>query len=412
MSVLHPTHTLTALLPQYVSRFSCIGATCEDNCCTGWRVSIDKKTFNAYRQSNHPELAPHFKKDVNRQRSQASDAHYARIILKPDTGACPFMEEHLCSIQKELTESYLSDTCHGYPRHTHHFAGIYEQSLSLSCPEAARRALLDADAFDFIEGKIAVRPSVIKVIKSPQGLSPDLMNEVRIFCLQLMRTEKLEIWQRLAVLGLFCEQLTEILTRSAHAEVPELLENFTRMVENGLVLDALADLAPHHEAQAWILGFFWWSKPKVTLSANQRQIVDAVTQGLNMDAEISAKPNEKIIASYQQGIARLPEALQAAPRLLEHYLLNEIFQQVFPFQNATPYENYLKLISRFGLVRLMLAGLCNREGPLPDAKTLVQTVQVFYRLFQHDLNFAAQVNNALSNSGWSKLEKIYGFLRT
>lgn len=412
MSTLHPTRTLTALLPKYVSGFSCIGPDCEDNCCTGWRVTIDKKTFNAYRQSKHPELAPRFEANLNRQRSQGSDTNYARIALQPDTGACPFMEDRLCAIQRELTESYLSDTCYSYPRQTHHFGAQYEQALTLSCPAAARRALLDADAFDFIEDKITVRPSVIVEVKPKKGMPLELMNEVRIFCLQLMRTQGLELWQRLAVLGLFCENLNQTLAQGGHAALPELLDGFTKMVEQGLVIEALGDMPANHRDQAWIFAFFWWSKPKITLSPVQRQVVESVARGLGIESQTDAMPTDTVIEQYQRGVARLPEALQAAPHLLEHYLLNEMFRETFPFQGASPYEHFLKLVSRFGLVRLMLAAQCNTEQTLPDAQTLVQTVQVFCRLFQHDNNFAAQVNNALTNSGWNTLEKIYGFLRT
>ena len=82
MTVLHFTRTVPALIPRYVSRFSCIGPACEDNCCTGWRVSIDKKTFNAYRQSQHPQLRQGFSEHLARSRSQESQANYGRIKLQ------------------------------------------------------------------------------------------------------------------------------------------------------------------------------------------------------------------------------------------------------------------------------------------------------------------------------------------
>jgi lysine-N-methylase len=104
--------------------------------------------------------------------------------------------------------------------------------------------------------------------------------------------------------------------------------------------------------------------------------------------------------------------LQAAPHLLENYILNEMFRDLFPFAGATPYDAYLQLVSCFGLLRMILAVQCNTEGALPDADAMVRTVQVYCRCFQHDANFATNVNQALKNSGWSKLEKVYGFLRT
>src|ERR1700739_3682469 len=34
--------------PEYAGRFSCIGSACEDTCCTGWGVPIDRQTFEKY----------------------------------------------------------------------------------------------------------------------------------------------------------------------------------------------------------------------------------------------------------------------------------------------------------------------------------------------------------------------------
>jgi lysine-N-methylase len=150
MSNLHPTKTLSALVPRYVTRFACVGAACEDNCCSGWLVTLDKKTFNAYRNSTHPELKPIFIKHVKRARAMNDDLHYGKITTAPGNQTCPAMCEGLCSIQKHLDETHLSNTCFTYPRQTRRFRGQHEQALTLSCPEAARQALLHADAFDFV----------------------------------------------------------------------------------------------------------------------------------------------------------------------------------------------------------------------------------------------------------------------
>ena len=412
MSVLHFTRTLPALLPQYVSRFKCIGSECEDTCCAGWRVTIDKKTFNAYRQTTHPKMVELFAKNVKRQRSQARDGNYARIELNAETKECPMMAERLCAVQKNLDESYLSDTCFSYPRYSRNFSGQYEQALTLSCPEAARQALLAPDAFDFVEGPVTVRPATIREITPRHGLSLELMNEVRIFCLQLVRTEGLELWQKLAVLGLFCENLTSTLANGGQAAVPELLNEFVTMVEQGLVLDALAELRPHHEVQARVFALLWQGRTQGGASAMQNAVLSAIANGLGASAETGRVTEEKLIESYSQGISRLSEALRAAPHLLEHYILNEMFRELFPFESKTPYEHYLQLISRFGLLRLMLAAQCNLGDALPDAGVLVNTTHVFCRRFQHDGNFATQVNQALKNSGWDKLDKVYGFLRS
>ncbi len=48
--------TRPILIPEYMKEFQCIGSECEDTCCAGWRVSVDKDTFMKYRQVENPDL--------------------------------------------------------------------------------------------------------------------------------------------------------------------------------------------------------------------------------------------------------------------------------------------------------------------------------------------------------------------
>jgi lysine-N-methylase len=411
MAILHPSRSLSALVPQYASRFSCIGSSCEDTCCAGWQVSIDKKTFTAYRQSNHVELKAAFDTSLKRTRSQASASHYAHIELEQESGNCPLAQDRLCSVQKNLNETYLSDTCFSFPRSTRQFAGGIEQSLTLSCPEAARQALLSADAFDFVESRIQVRDSTLNGIRSMHGLGPESMNEIRIFCFQLMRAEGLALWQKLAALGVFCESLTQAIDAHRQAGIPALIQDFIALLESGAIVQALQDLTPNHVSQALVFSTLWQMPRGTAPSASQRDIIDMIAQGMATDEMSERSRDEQIVDNYRRGLERLPAALQDAPYMLEHYVLNEMFSNLFPFGDATPYEHYLRLISRFGMVRFMLAAQCNSSESLPSPALLALTVQVFCRRFQHDRLFARHTSEVLHKSGWDRLEKLYGFLR-
>ena len=411
MTILHPSRSLTALLPRYVSRFSCIGPSCEDSCCAGWQVTIDKKTFTAYKQSNHQELKPVFENSVKRTRGHENDVNYARIDMVQETGACPLMHDRLCSVQTNLNETYLSDTCFSYPRLTRQFAGGIEQSLTLSCPEAARQALLNADAFDFVEHTISLRDSSVNKVRPAHGLGIETMNEVRIFCFQLMRIDGMALWEKLAVLGVFCEALTKAIQAHQQGGIPALIEEFTGILETGSVVDALRDLQPNHVSQALVFAALWELRIPAARSPSQREILETIAKGMEAIEAGALSKEEQIVDGYRRGIERLTEALQEAPHLLEHYVLNEMFTDLFPFGASSPYEHYLRLVSRFGMLRFMLAALCKGSESVPTPAVLVQTVQLYCRRFQHDARFATQTSEVLHNSGWNRLEKIYSFLR-
>lgn len=410
MASIHPLQNHAALVPRYVSRFRCVGSACEDNCCTGWQVDIDKDTYKAYRQVKLQVLADTLRQKVKRVDGQTPKLRWARIDMDPQTSECPLLDERLCSVQAQLGQDLLSDTCHSYPRVTRRTVDGHEQALTLSCPEAARLALLDEDAFEFQIEPIEVRAVSVLPVAATPGLPSEVQQAVRTFCIQLMRTDGLQPWERLAVLGVLCERLNTGISQGP-AHVQSIVDSFATLVSKGLVVEALRSMQPHPQVQAAAFAGLWQMRVKRRNSAAQTQVQQAVARGLGADPATGKVTEEQLVRRYCDGLSRLPIALQAAPRLIEHFLINEMFTQTFPFGLKTPYQHYLQLVTRFGLLRFMLAAQCGGEGPLPDAAALVRTVQVCARRFQHDPIFASQVSEILKTSGWDALERVYRFLK-
>ena len=86
------------LQPRSYHAFRCIGADCEDTCCVGWIVNIDKNTYDAYQRSDDPELGPRLHELVTINPASTSDDSYAHVTLSGS--ACPFLSDGLCDIQK------------------------------------------------------------------------------------------------------------------------------------------------------------------------------------------------------------------------------------------------------------------------------------------------------------------------
>jgi len=62
------------LIPEYFEEFSCIGGACEDTCCAGWNITVDKKTYQNYRKVKHPEISEKLQRYVKRNRNQQDDS--------------------------------------------------------------------------------------------------------------------------------------------------------------------------------------------------------------------------------------------------------------------------------------------------------------------------------------------------
>ena len=138
--------------PAYVKAFKCDGTICGAKCCHGWQVDIDRLTHERYKRIKDSQIR---NKILNSMQWNKSSETY-RMILQ-DT-KCPMLrEDNLCEIQKSLGDKYLSNTCADFPRRTNVIDKVVERTLSLTCPIAARLALLNPNPMKFEPLEIKTR---------------------------------------------------------------------------------------------------------------------------------------------------------------------------------------------------------------------------------------------------------------
>lgn len=409
--IVHPVRTVTALTPDYVADFRCTGPDCRDNCCTGWRVTIDKASYQTYRKLDRQgfpvRLVDHLQKAT-----PGTQAHYASIRLVDGSHACPLMDDGWCTLQKHGGEDLLSDTCFSYPRATRRIGNRWEQALSLSCPEAARLALARPDTLTFIGTELRVRQAAAAAAALPAeaaGFPAEVADEARTFCFGLMQTTDLPLWQRLVLLGLFCQLLTEAAQSGRPEQVAAGIAATTELVASGNIGREFADIAADRRNQARLYGQLWSTKNVRVASALQNRVTESIWRGLTQGDGRSQVHLDDMAAAYAQGLQGLPAGLADTPFLFDNHLLNDMFRENFPFGMTTPYAHYLALVARHGIVRFMLAVQAN--DPQADRPGPVDTVQVFCRRFQHDAEFARKVNQVLGGSPIGQLHHLVRLIR-
>ena len=116
-------------IPDYYKEFECIADKCEDTCCAGWQIVIDKKTLKKYRK-----IKGNFRKQI------LKNVDWFQGTFKQDKDKrCAFLnEKNLCNLYLSQGEEGFCKTCREYPRHAEEFEGVREVTLSISCPEVAR----------------------------------------------------------------------------------------------------------------------------------------------------------------------------------------------------------------------------------------------------------------------------------
>lgn len=120
---------MLCMFPDYYREFECLADKCEDTCCAGWKIGIDKESLKRY-QKEKGNFGKKLRKAV----------YWKKRCFKQDKNKrCVLLDSNnLCSMQLNLGKSNLCKTCSEYPRHAEEFENRREMSLSISCPEAAR----------------------------------------------------------------------------------------------------------------------------------------------------------------------------------------------------------------------------------------------------------------------------------
>lgn len=124
-------------------RFVCLAEGCPDSCCHEWEVLVDRQAADRYRNLEGP-LGERLRQVLR------EDAGEVYMTLEGDR--CPMWRgDGLCRIQAELGHEALCRTCREFPRLKHDYGDFVELGLELSCPEAARLLLEEAEGPEWVE---------------------------------------------------------------------------------------------------------------------------------------------------------------------------------------------------------------------------------------------------------------------
>lgn len=120
--------------PDYYPDFVCTAGACEHNCCIGWEIDIDEKTYTYYK-SVPGSMQKRLSAGI------ATDGDGPHFVLS-ENERCPFLNKNnLCDIILELGEDKLCQICRDHPRFRNFFGDRTEIGLGLCCSAAGRLIL-------------------------------------------------------------------------------------------------------------------------------------------------------------------------------------------------------------------------------------------------------------------------------
>ncbi len=182
--------------------FRCIGGDCPYSCCKGyWLIQVDEAADKRY-QALEGELGARVNAVLDRSRTPTS-------IKLDENGSCPLLTpEGWCSIQRELGEAYLCDTCAEYPRFARAADGILFRYDTPSCFEAARELLSRREPLALREGTATVREEADWAVAA-QDRTDGRMYRAFLTSLRLLQDRACGIAQRQRLFLTFSRAITE-----------------------------------------------------------------------------------------------------------------------------------------------------------------------------------------------------------
>ena len=391
-----------SIYPEYYNEFKCIGGSCEDSCCIGWDIDIDKVTFRKYYKVQDLEMKRMFQKNVhNNEESFSDDVDYGKVKLKDDK-RCPFLDcNNYCVIHSKLGEDYLSNVCTCFPRITNLVDGCYERSLDVACPEAARILLLNEEGIKFKESEEEIGKHILsnQVDTKSKELSNSLakyFKEIRKVCIKIIQNRKLELTERLFVLGEFINNLED--------ESESNFNNIEKFI-NSYDINRIQGFYEKNSLY-FMLQIDFFKKMVSLLNIDKevdsdlfKEYTKQIIDSFNLNREDA--DNRTYIEVFEE---YNKEFLDKYTYIFENYLVNFIYNNMFPFnEKESIFDGYIMLLMRYSFIRFYLVGKYIKERN--DSKEeIVRFIQVFSKTIEHHRSYLTKSIRYIKEKEFDNIE--------
>jgi lysine-N-methylase len=350
---------------------------------------------------------------------------HAQITL--EGSRCPFLtEEYRCGIQEKLGENHLSRACSTYPRAVNLVDGVLECSLYMSCPEAVRSVLLDPNSMELAE---SVRSQALRFASPPTLNTTDRQYTnkpyehfpvVRELVTSIIKNRAYPLWERLLILGFFCDHLNKLIASSPESSnIGEIVAGYKSQIDHGLFKGAFKDVPVQTSAQIDFVTK-WVDARIADGDVNPRfmRTYEEFRRGLGIPDNSPADAGTAF--EYAQAYSRYYQPfMDAHEHIVENYLHNYVFKALFPFgpqkslyfEQKSVFDEYVLLVVHYAMIRSLLVGVAayHKDGFGEDQ--VVSTVQSFSKAIEHNLPFLKRILQFLNGRNLNSLVYMAALVR-
>ncbi len=392
--------------PEYVSNFSCIGSACEDHCCKQWDITLDKNTYKKYLKSEIPGVK-HIAVE-NIALTKKSHNNWAVVKLN-EKGNCSYLEsDNLCQIHRTMGPEALSKTCSTYPRHKVFYKKEVIESLTLSCPEAARKVLFNETALN-IDNQT--------VVQAAFNNTADLNVEgkiVNLFAANLLMTSQNRIEHNLYALVCFL-LYTEKLTGSLDNKFASMESAYTELVQQmdrGEIASSMEKVSVEQRLELSLIESIQQSIG-YNRNIRGRTTLLQYVEGLNHHFDVLLTEHE--ISVNLVNLKKVWEEkalpwLGQRPYIIRNYFQYRLYHDRFAIDQSIPVlkQLYLLVVDYFYIKSLLSAHVLDK-GNL-DEKVVTDVIYSYHSYRQHTKSstdhFIAEIERVKGNDDLSVLQLL------
>lgn len=381
--------------PKYLKEFRCIGGECEDSCCAGWDIDIDKESFNNYKNVQNESMRDMFDKNIviNKDKT-CDDVDYAKVKLK-NGKRCAFLDENnLCVIYTNIGEEYLSNVCTCFPRILNKVDGEFEMSLDVSCPEAARILLSKKEGIEFTESN---RNLGKRIISSELDTKDRRFNEsplkyfkeIREKCISIIKDRNFKINERIYILGEFLYAL-EYENYKDFSNLENLIKSYdTKKIFDDYGKREISFIDNIEFFKDLIEGLDVFNEIDSKLFI---EYAKDIYEGFkfNFNGEDFGLTGEGYIEAYEVYEKNFGDKFSY---IFENYLVNFMYNYMFPFSESDyMFDGYMMLLIRYSYIKFCLVGMY-LENRCESEENIIKFIGVFSKAVGHHKTYMIDLLN-------------------
>mgnify|MGYP001250107476 FL=1 len=368
-----------------MERFRCIGPACEDTCCAWWGISVDRRAYERYRAIADERERRRILSKLS-PRTPGTDQDYASFELNPETGRCPMLgDDGLCTIQARHGEAMLCAACATYPRRVNDEGGTLEISAALSCPEAARLALLHEDACELASAD-EIRTPNLRVNRPPaRARRMPHAAAIRGAIIRVLKMRRYAFPHRLILLGRMCEEIDRLAASGGTEAIPAFLAGFEAELAGGLPgHPELRDYAAFPRDTAFQIrtlnGYLMRMLEGTIWNLRYQRCVADYVSGMTK----RGRDAEQVLRAYEESFAaHVAPFMERCGHFFENYAVNQIYGTFLPGLRSGQRVGmlYRQLAVDFAMIKLHLTGIAAHRGGLTP-ETAVELVQCYTKNYE------------------------------